>query len=199
MDIFSDPLGFTSSSPRFGPYRSTDFSDDRHVGAPSLLSSSRSHRDEPLEIRQSRRKRPRRSYSDSEGSEEVAFTDDEDDLVLAGERTERVLTLSPTRFESGSSVFVPKRKQPTIPFSHGFFALSFWDTFRAHFNFDNQPSSTGCDPVILGFQNVPGPYLPCLSISADRLMRFHSFPNPLFCLLAFICAVISDIEPFSIW
>ena len=131
MDIFSDPLGFTSSSPRFGPYRSTDFSDDRYVGAPSLLSSLRSHRDELLEIRQSRRKRPRRSYSDSEGSEEVAFTDDEDDLVLAGERTERVLTLSPTRFESGSSVFLPKRKQPTIPFSHGFFALSFWDIFRA--------------------------------------------------------------------
>ena len=118
MDLFSDPLGYHSSSPQLRSYRDTNRDDNRynpgpdsqlHVTASSPRSGSQSRRDE-MGSQSTPRKRSRRS-SDSGGSEDFTFTDQ--DLDQVGDERKllsSVVTLSPSKFEPDSGMFVPKRK-----------------------------------------------------------------------------------------
>lgn len=130
MDISGDLLRAPNPSPQFRPYRDANHNDDHrnldsdfkpHAEASSSHFLGLQYRgDGTRGVGQPTRKRSCRSF-DSEGLEDAMFIDE--DLVRGpvGER-ERILTLSPSTFGSGSSVFVFNRKHPPI-FSSRLFAL----------------------------------------------------------------------------
>lgn len=156
MDISSDPLGSPSPSHNFRPDHNIDHEDDRsnldigsksHIEAASHRSGLHHRQDEPREMDQSTRERSSRSF-DPSGSEDSTFTDD--NLAEVGGR-EVLVTSSPSGFESGSSVFVPERKQLPIVLA-SVFCFSVCSVF-GHFLHSKAPA-TDCDPAIPWFWNA---------------------------------------------
>ena len=188
MDIFSDPLGYHSSSPQFRSYRDRNHDDNQynlgpdsqlHVTVSSPCSSLQPRRRDEMGSQPTPRKRSRRS-SDSEGSEEFTFTDQDLDQV-GDKRKLSGVTLSPSKFEPDFGV-VPKSKLSpnflNLPFAS--VSIPVWMLPAPAFHkihFEIQPF-IGCGPNV-PYQNVGrvlvlGVHLPRLSTSAERWLIFHS-------------------------
>jgi hypothetical protein len=173
-DIFSDPACFLY--PHNLPYRDANQHDDRHNSdldsRPHIKTSpprSRSPRDEPWGVA---RKRPRRSSDPSKSdssSESATFNDGDFDRVGGRERERLANTMmSPSRFASGSSLSVPKRKH--------FFCLF--------------------DLVHVAFQSPFGCFFPSAGCFVILLENSTGAPEPLRSMPQSLCYIIPR-EPWE--